>query len=993
MNVKTKILEELVFLMNTQKSIFGKRIHTKKDLIYSLMGDYWRGLIFSPKYYDRLLIKENSVFIWNKKVYTINLIKIEKGSIDSSNEFVEPKKSHSKVIQLLEEMLDEAAREMYVRFLCYFGLPEISSSYIFPINEDGAKYKYQSVRVTDNMIHNPVTGVIRDSIFDHKCQDILVCGNSASGKTVAVKQAVQIISTRDYTNTWIDLADVGISMVGLIHSVLKTNVKDNHVIVIDNVQACPSRLTQLELAINILNQLLPNVNIFTIIISWTSAKAAVTAIYTNLKIITCTGEKLIENLIIENGQSKYAKQIINNSCGDVLVAHHTIKFICQQGRYPTENEISYLIYRECLHQQEISQEAQHAIYHVAALGIFEIHVRERYLISISKLGYRELTKKNIIRTYITNEGDVYISIGHRSMAHKIVSWLQSVRVDKSKYPIDMAINYLKIEGNQQIHSTLERLDLELIESEHMLGDLWHAFLSVKSCIQRQIYKDATWGESVGSMIFAAQALKYMSFDTASKELWTQVAQLIRTLWVPSPQEKCIKYIGEQTKYKYGVSSEIIDFAVKIPETMTEEEKLIEYPNNMLAKNLNCKKLHENWLLGMLLGLEGVAFDDSSSERKKEFLECAYLMQEPDGAFYPQRVCWVTARVIIGLCECGLTYSDQIVRDSCNWLIEQYKCSSSMVWAIEYMDCGGWVSGTGSWNTNEQATLMCLSALSHAKYPISHNSDMQYTIDCIWNYRQKLVAYFIENNTADDTMWIIDVMMTNNKNLLEMKDEIKSMTAYVRKIWTQASDLANEKNTESCNVSFMAEELLKIIWVLLTDNIEQLLKGLEQSYDTYKPHKKIFISYRRREGGGAIFAQNIYKYLNENYINDVFLDVYDLKKECEEFATILDRAISNCSIFIAIITDNAFARCLEKGYNPNRDIFYTEITSAINNNKNIISVYNNSIECPDQLKTNPKMYNVALLLAKRNAVIYRADLENSIERMIDEILIKIENVFK
>lgn len=61
------------------------------------------------------------------------------------------------------------------------------------------------------------------------------------------------------------------------------------------------------------------------------------------------------------------------------------------------------------------------------------------------------------------------------------------------------------------------------------------------------------------------------------------------------------------------------------------------------------------------------------------------------------------------------------------------------------------------------------------------------------------------------------------------------------------------------------------------NLEQLLKGLELDYSVSSEKKKIFISYRREEGGGSAFAQELYRALEQHFKNEVFLDVYDLKK--------------------------------------------------------------------------------------------------------------------
>ena len=241
------------------------------------------------------------------------------------------------------------------------------------------------------------------------------------------------------------------------------------------------------------------------------------------------------------------------------------------------------------------------------------------------------------------------------------------------------------------------------------------------------------------------------------------------------------------------------------------------------------------------------------------------------------------------------------------------------------------------------------------------------------------------------MWIIDVMLFDNRNPIEMKEEIRNLTKYVLEKWSSASLLSTEKETESSDVSFMAKELIYIVWELLNRNIDLLLKGLELKYTTSGNGKRIFISYRREEGGGSAFAQNIYNSLEQFYKNDCFLDVYDLHGECGEFDSVISQALSQSQIVIAIVTDHVFERACCINYNNQDDVFFNELDNAIKQNKKIITIYNSSVkkpECPDALQVNPEFYQIAQTLSKKNAVFYDATIPDAMVKLIQDIVAKI-----
>lgn len=831
---------------------------------------------------------------------------------------------------------------------------------------------------------------IRAVLEKNDNEPTVVYGNSSSGKTVAVAQAIeQIVTAGQYSFSWVDLTDVNIEIEHFVYTLFKAEKKKKHIVIIDNVQSHPSKIIWIKKALQFVESVYPHTTFQIVYICWRSALKSISIFYeaSGCTGVECTGDDVIIELIRNNGLEKYEQEIIKNSAGDVLIAQSTIEFIHSTLAFPTESQLAQKLFFTATRNQALSNNSLLVLYHIVALGEFEIHVKKEYLDHISEEGVAELMAAGILRTYRAESNTIYISIGHRSLAHKLVTYLRTYLTGLNN-PIDLAVQYLSLCGEQQILSTLERLDLELETNDSVLSKLWQAFCNMKYSVIKQIGADSTWGNNMASMIFAVEALNNMVPTNEISLALNHTAEEIRKRWGPADNNDGIVFIGKQ----YGIDEtvEIIDFIENIKRTMKVDESKYCYTNSMKSDSIDYQLFHDNWLLGLLLGFEGSL--KSNGKNKDAYIACAEKLQLPNGAFYPERVSWVTARMIMGLCQCGLQYSNPVVRKACNWLVQQIRPRNEMIWPEGInLQCGGWHSGTGVWNSDEQITLMCICALFLAQYPIRRNSMITSIIHEFWRCRENLEEHFKTKGAVLDIVWIIDVMLLDHRNPIELQDEIKDLTDYVLGKWSSSVLSSAEKETESSDVSFMAKELLQIVWSLLYQNIGQLLKGLELNYSAASNSKSIFISYRREEGGGSAFAQSLYQRLNPVFVNDIFLDVYDLNRESDDFEEKISIAIKNARIVIAIISDHCFDRACFPNYKNSEDVFFNELNTALSEHKHIIVVYNSSIkrpECPSKLEVNSEFYSIAKKLSRKNASFYDATVPDAMDRLSNEVIKKI-----
>ena len=949
-----------------------------------------------PKSIGKIAIVDKKIELFGKRTIECDVLRVARRGFDCAPFDLDTE----------SQVIVEALKGLFVKAFHYYFLTYANGVEID--NEEASFKSLCSVDIFDecknssqNYIHTKRVDHIRE-IIEEGTRCCLVAGNSASGKTVSVIQALWRYQQDGANVFWFDAININVDIGNIIYSIGDDQSRKT-LIVIDNAQARPVEvLGWMPILYSYLKQ--KGYDYCIVVLTWNNSreilKKQAERLFESVREISCNGQEQIEDILAQKNCCQYKEAILQNSKEDVLVAKSILDYMeANDNQAPTSLQLSERIYNQTIKGEQIEEESVKCLYYIAALGEFEIHVKKSFMEAVSAQGIEWLISKDIVRLYRDNN-DSFVYLGHRSKANKIVNYIQAKNIEKTWVlpPEEIAVSYLKEGGQAQIYGMLERLDAEVLSGGTVFSNLWKAFSKVKSHLCYAVVEDSSWGSNMASMIFSAEALSEITrFDNSAFPAREKQAQEIRSRWAPNSDRTGLQFIGqdecEASGHTYHMTSEIVDFIVSISRTMKEEEEYIVYKEESKEKNIDFFRFHDNWLLGLLLGFEGMASDHTAMRLKGEYAECAQRMQLPSGAFYPERVSWVTARVLLGLAQCGYTFDNsRMVKDACSWLIDQWQ-DSIQTDGIDF-PVGGWRSGTGSWNSDIQITLMNIVALNSVKFPFLRyqNNSMQIreTIDYIVS-NAKSLAEALPNKL--DIVWILAVLQSENEDLLQLGDAIDALSKKTIDQWGQANRTSDEKEDESSDIAFMAEELLNIMWKLVNQNIHKLLHGLDKGgYSLIESPKRIFISYRRKEGGGALFAESIYKFLNEKYRGEVFYDIVSLKHLCTEFEPEIESAIKKAVFVIVLATDHAFDRCSRKGYNLAKDVFLREIECAFANEKcNIIVVYNQDIELPETLRVkNPKCYELAEKLSKQNAVFFKPGTENAQEEMNESILDKIKN---
>ncbi|GIE99678.1 hypothetical protein [Paractinoplanes rishiriensis] len=271
-------------------------------------------------------------------------------------------------------------------------------------------------------------------------------------------------------------------------------------------------------------------------------------------------------------------------------------------------------------------------------------------------------------------------------------------------PGDVVWAYLKLIGHNAGRDLMRRLDQgdvvsESTASQSYLAPAWDLLHRLGDTLDAHCELDPSWGGNVGAAVFAAEALAELDH----RAQWETVARYVRTSWrydrpgvLPEPAR--------------GRTSEYADFLEIARYMDIEDEQLVQAhlglpPGHELSDDIDLDRFHRTWMLGVLLGFEGSAL--SPTPGRDALIRTADEECHPSlGYFYPRRVPWVTARVLLGLSRVGRTYQNSdTVQRACEWLKRPLRSGGPYgLW---------WKGGTGSWNRDEATTAMCVAALIRA----------------------------------------------------------------------------------------------------------------------------------------------------------------------------------------------------------------------------------------------------------------------------------------
>lgn len=482
--------------------------------------------------------------------------------------------------------------------------------------------------------------------------------------------------------------------------------------------------------------------------------------------------------------------------------------------------------------QTTDEEQLKLIHILAVLGTYEFETPLMFIKHFGTLRLQEVIPAKVIGSSIF--------LAHRTISNFIARYIENeclVVVYERKEIIKRYINYI---DNRKKWKALIHLIGENNQSDVLsVSPLWNLMYEFQNNLKRQTSIDPSWKNTPSSMYFVISTAKMLGVV----EEYRNVIEALCANFILDQNQVVIKYDDLQTTFDF----------IKIKERMIEEDEENEAKDYESGKSIDLEMIHKNWLYGLMMGLKNVLIDFGHKDLINR-IEIELLQNQESGGFwYPKRVLWVTARILIGLTEAGYTIKDDFIKKGVEYLISSIKDEK-------------WEAHTGGWNNVFETSSLCLEAL------------IKCGVDCENGLVNDVVNYLLRNSQ----MW----MLENNEidgattacSLLKIIGIQDSLLSYVNELAKRnihnIVDMTRKldyENVQSCKTTQIAYYVIELCWYILEKDIANLLDDFivrsELEMDGGKMNNiQIFISYSEDSPYHIKKIEKIVDYLEkEGYI--------------------------------------------------------------------------------------------------------------------------------
>jgi len=659
---------------------------------------------------------------------------------------------------------------------------------------------------------NRLVGLLREG------RDCILVGPSSSGKSVLAFEAGLRLASGGSRVEFTDVGSVSPQIAARVLSNLKSlhQANQNTLLIIDDLQSSPSVVRYLFTVKKILDIAGSTGKITILAVTWPSyAQEALEELAGALEIKVKPADAQ-HALLSRYGSGRTAADIAAMSEiaeGDVLLWRLLLE-------HPREKNLTKAALAQEIwtkwnksYRGDITALKRTTLI-AALLGRYEFELSEGFL--EYQAGVTKSTITAIVRAKILRRSGNKLVLGHRSVCAIIADWLSAedevwaylLQAGKPANPVDIVHSYIRTANATDIWAILKTLHSHvgfrggpaISLKALVLADAWKSIDALIERIEQQQTLDPTWGKTLSSILFAIEALCAVGkADRAKASI-----EFMRSHW---------SLINGHFEILEG-TAERLDFD-RIQASMKEEDDIIAATNPVYetAEQVDLDRFHHIWVLGLILCAEE-AYRERSDEELRQLALAVEQYQEPEGYFYPRRVPWCTARVLMGLARCGRSYTNsEAVKKACDWLLRSVREGGV------YQD-GVWESGTGVWNTPLEVTSMCIIALNLAGIPTRDSR-----LVSAWNYIASEKAQWTRPEREIDGANAIVAYLAVVGNWQGVTPEIQYLLKWSRQeaFWDSATKTANELFDQSCKVAVIADYLIDAVWSSLRSDLPEFLE--------------------------------------------------------------------------------------------------------------------------------------------------------------------------
>jgi len=652
----------------------------------------------------------------------------------------------------------------------------------------------------------------------------LLVGPSSSGKSVLCFQIGRHRLLAGANVLYLNLGTVSTEPLDVLTTFLgKSQFGIPDLIVVDDLQSNPATTRYILAVSNLVRRAAVRLPIPVLASSWTDFALEASTWHEQCFPFAIQSTQVRDAILRQYGggiSDEIIRMLVARFGDDLLLLRLALQQAKRVGTQPLLKNVAEQLWKQRT-EDSIATEAVavKATLIAGSLGRYDISAPIRFLEHEAKVEDHDielLTRTRLLRRH----GD-YVSMGHRSLCALLSDWLGAKGgwklLGQEGGPRDTAgvvLDYLRSLGSRLTVDSLRALharaglkDRPLLNRRAIaLIEIWRAFDAIVERIERQQEKDPTWNAVPSSAMFAIQALA----EVGKPELALNSLRFLREHWIIEN--------GKLKVLLQGLNTHLDFQGIKMAMLEEDERTSPQEARWASAGEVDFDRFHQTWLSGVILSAEAAGQQPTSELTK--LAESVEALQLPSGSFYPERVPWSTARVLLGLGACGRNiHTSRAVARSVSWLLRLHTEGGAL-------RDGLWLSGTGSWNNTLETTGMVLLALAAVGFDVSDRR--------LFTARSYLVSERPRWTAAGGELAGAQAMqayLDTGGSWGDVAQEAQRLSQWARgtALWEGATATEKGQLEQTCLVAQIASHLIGIGWTAIRSDLPAFLDSLATPY--------------------------------------------------------------------------------------------------------------------------------------------------------------------
>lgn len=658
----------------------------------------------------------------------------------------------------------------------------------------------------------------------------LLFGYSSSGKSVLAFQAGRRRVAAGWRVGYLNLSDDVSWPAGLIqdllfaspgeHSTLARHGIPQQLLIVDDLQSRPALACLLLATASLAHRVRDRGRPVLLGVSWKEFAGDAAEFCPEVAPVPIHAQ-MVRERIVEKYSAKFDRAVVDSIAeeagDDIYLLRLALEVTARQKSAATREDVAEDVWHQKVPEDGrplMPEAARRVALLTGAIGQFDIHVPPDFILQTARVEARVLSQ--LMESRLLRRVGDRVTLGHRSLCALVAWWLakngawrELAEVGGPSDITSAVFAYLTASGSTAMIDALRALVAragfrnreDLSHRAAVIMDVWRAFDAVVERVERQQAADPTWNSTPSSAVFVTTLFG----EIEKPELAIPSLDFLRSHWRVNAGRIDIDTVGLST---------VVDFDI-IRQRMLDEDSTTpppSYKESETALEIDIDRFHKTWLAGLILGAEAAA-EIPRLPRDQLAAMVEYEQIRATGAFYPHRVPWCTARVVLGLAACGRNIeTSPTVRRAVDWLLRDRKNGGACTDGI-------WRAGSGNWNTPVETTALVLLALVRAGLDPSDPrlvEGRRYLLSERNNWVGLEGAVAIEALLFSGSKW--EDLAVDTARL--------SQRALDQSLWLRATLPANEILQQTCSVAQAATHLIEIGWTAIRTDLRALLDALD-----------------------------------------------------------------------------------------------------------------------------------------------------------------------